>query len=151
MSDALQPVTGGCQCGAVRYALAAKPKSTFFHCRMCQRATGGVFAALSMVDKADLQWTRGAPAYFESSNVARRGFCAQCGTPLTFEYTAKDRMEVTTGSLDDPWSAGLEAHFGVESRMPWLQLCDGLPEHRTGDSPDSPVNAPGFAPAQGGA
>ncbi len=57
-------------------------------------------------------------------------------------------MEVTTGSLDDPWSVGLVEHFGVESRMPWLKLCDGLPEHRTGQSPDSPVNDPGFIPQQ---
>ena len=142
--------TGGCQCGAVRYAFAAEPKSTFCHCRMCQKATGGVFAALSMIQKADLTWTRGEPAYYASSNVARRGFCAACGSPLTFEYLAKDRMEVTTGSLDDPWRVGLVEHFGVESKMPWLKLCDGLPEHRTEDNAGSPVNEPGFEPRQDG-
>ncbi len=56
-------ITGGCQCGAVRYQLRAPPKSTFCHCRMCQKATGGVFAALSMVKKADLAWTKGEPSY----------------------------------------------------------------------------------------
>ncbi len=141
-------LTGGCQCGAVRYELKAAPKSTFCHCRMCQKATGGVFAALCMVNKADLSWTRGEPSYYASSTVAARGFCAACGTPLTFAYTDTDRMEVTTGSLDDPWSVGLVEHFGVESRMPWLKLADGLPEHRTGDNPDSPVNGPGFASKQ---
>jgi hypothetical protein len=115
---------------------------------MCQKATGGVFAALCMVNKADLSWTRGEPSYYASSTVAARGFCAACGTPLTFAYTDTDRMEVTTGSLDDPWSVGLVEHFGVESRMPWLKLADGLPERRTGDNPDSPVNGPGFASKQ---
>jgi hypothetical protein len=108
-----------------------------------------VFAALSMVKKADLEWTKGEPAYYASSNVAKRGFCPACGTPLTFGYDDKDRIEVTTGSLDDPYTVGLVEHFGVESKMPWLKLCDGLPEHRTGDSADSPVNAPGFVSNQG--
>jgi hypothetical protein len=140
--------TGGCQCGAVRYAFSGTPKSTFCHCRMCQRATGGVFAALSMIDKADLVWTRGEPAYYASSNVARRGFCAACGTPLTFAYDDKPHMEVTTGSLDDPWSVGLVEHFGVESKMPWLAFGDGLPEHTTDESAESPVKAPGFRSMQ---
>jgi len=132
----------------VRYALHAKPKSTFCHCRMCQKATGGVFAALSMVKKADLEWTRGELAYYASSTVAKRGFCPACGTPLTFAYDDRDCIEVTTGSLDDPAAVGLVEHFGVESRMPWLKLCDGLPERRSEDSKDSPVNGPGFASNQ---
>jgi len=145
----MKALTGGCQCGAVRYVLKATPKSSFCHCRMCQRATGGVFAALSMIRKADLVWTRGQPTYYASSTVAVRGFCAACGTPLSFAYIDKDRMEVTTGSLDDPWSVGLAEHFGVESKMPWLKLADGLPEHCTGEHPDSPVHDPNFASRQG--
>ncbi len=141
-------ITGGCQCGAVRYALSATPTTEFCHCRLCQRATGGVFAALSMVKTAELTWTKGAPAYFRSSTVARRGFCRDCGTPLTFEYDGKDRLEVTTGSLDDPEVAPLKEHFGVESRVSWLKLCDDLPQHRTGEGADSPVNDAGFASNQ---
>lgn len=143
------PITGGCQCGAVRYALAATPKSTLCHCRMCQKAVGNVFAALSMIKKAELTWTKGEPAVFRSSTVATRGFCRDCGTPLTFAYDDKDRMEVTTGSLDQPDITPLVEHFGVESRVSWLKLCDGLPEHCTGESADSPVNQPGFVPHQG--
>lgn len=147
----MSPITGGCQCGKVRYELSAPPKSTFCHCRMCQRATGGVFAALCMVGKDQLFWSRGQPKFYASSNVATRGFCADCGTPLTFAYNDKPRIEVTTGSLDDPHAVGLVEHFGVESRMPWLKLCDGLPERSTGDNTDNPVNQPGFASHQGGA
>ena len=144
-------ITGGCQCGAVRYELAAEPRSTVCHCRMCQRAVGNVFAALAMVQKRDLTWTKGEPAYFASSNVATRGFCAACGTPLTFAFNDRDRMEVTTGSLDDPSAFPMTEHFGVESRVSWVHLNPGLPESHTQDSADSPVNAPGFTTNQGGA
>ena len=142
-------ITGGCQCGAVRYRLSSRPTTEFCHCRMCQRAVGNVFAALSMIQKSELTWTRGEPAYFQSSNVARRGFCRDCGTPLFFAFDARDRIEITTGSLDDPELAPVTEHFGVESRVSWLKLDDGLPEHRTEESGESPVNQPGFRSNQG--
>ncbi len=120
MTDRSPVMTGGCQCGAVRYALFARPKASFCHCRMCQKAVGGPFAALAKIDKADLAWTRGQPAAYRSSSAAFRDFCAACGTPLTFRFIDAAHMEVTTGSLDRPQDAVPEANFGVESRMPWL-------------------------------
>src|ERR1700741_3674507 len=71
------PITGGCQCSAVCYAMhvPAVEKPHVCHCRMCQRATGGVFAALAGCPKAKLEWTRGKPAFYASSNLAKRGFC----------------------------------------------------------------------------
>ena len=146
MSDVI--LTGGCQCGAVRYALTAQPETEFCHCRMCQRAVGGVFAALSGVSKTEFRWTKGEPSFFASSTLSKRGFCAACGTPLTFAYDEKDSIEVTTGSLDDPERAPIASHFGVESKVSWLKLCDGFPEHRTGESPDSMVHRPDFQPKQ---
>ena len=55
-------MSGGCQCGAVRYALAAMPLRTVLcHCRMCQKAVGQPFAAYAEVRLADLTWTRRTP------------------------------------------------------------------------------------------
>ncbi len=98
-------MTGGCQCGAVRYALFETPESTVCHCRMCQKAVGGPFAAFCKVHTACFAWTRGDPASFQSSSAAERHFCAACGTPLTFRYLDGDAIEVTTGSLDTPAGA----------------------------------------------
>lgn len=122
MAKARKPVlSGGCQCGAVRYALYAKPeRSHVCHCRMCQKAVGGPFAALTGARPADFAWTRGKPAAFASSNLATRDFCAACGTPLTFRYRHKDWINVTIGSLDDPAKAPPARQYGVEGRVSWL-------------------------------
>ena len=144
-------ITGGCQCGAVRYSLSEAPRSTVCHCRMCQRAVGGLFAALAQVPRSALTWTRGEPALYASSNIAHRGYCRDCGTPLTFGNDDADKIEVTTGSLDDPDRFPMTEHFGVESRLGWVHLNEGLPESRTGDNPDYPANAPGFRSRQGDA
>ncbi|HET6306758.1 MAG TPA: GFA family protein [Rhodopila sp.] len=126
-------MTGGCQCGAVRYALFAQPESTVCHCRMCQKAVGGPFAALAKVAVGDFVWTRGEPARFQSSSVAERHFCASCGTPLTFHFLDGTAIEVTTGSLDSPALAPATKNFGVEARLPWIGVL--VP----GALPDSPT------------
>ena len=128
-------MTGGCQCGAVRYALYEPPESTVCHCRMCQKAVGGPFAALSKVRIESFAWTRGQPGAFQSSSAAERHFCPACGTPLTFHFLDGTHIEVTTGSLDAPAGLPPTKAFGVESRLPWLDLLapGRLPESRTQD------------------
>jgi hypothetical protein len=123
-------LTGGCQCGAIRYALFEMPESTICHCRMCQKAVGGPFAALSKVRRECFTWTRGEPGTFRSSSAAERQFCRACGTPLTFQYLDGDAIEVTTGSLDYPGDLPPKKNFGVASRLPWIALLvpGGLPE-----------------------
>jgi len=138
MSEIKTPAaTGGCQCGAVRYALYVKPQNSHAcHCRMCQRATGGVFAVLAGAPKGDFAWTKGEPAVFASSNLASRAFCRACGTPLSFAYNLPEaRFYVTLGSLDDPSDAPIERQYGIESRLAWVKFCDGTLEEETGVDP----------------
>lgn len=102
---------------------------------MCQRATGGLFAALAGTAPENFAWTRGTPSYFASSNLARRAFCADCGTPLSFKYDSPDaRMYVTIGSLDHPEGVPIVQQFGIESRLPWVRFCDDVPAEETGAS-----------------
>jgi hypothetical protein len=102
---------------------------------MCQRATGGIFASLAGASPDNFAWTRGTPAFFASSSLAKRGFCEQCGTPLSFKYdTPAARIYTTIGSLDDPENAPIIKQFGIESRLSWVKFCDGVPEERTGES-----------------
>ena len=71
--DAQTGLTGGCQCGAVRYRLAKAPsRANVCHCRMCQKAVGGPFKAWANVRIQDLAWTRGTPTVFHSSSAAQR-------------------------------------------------------------------------------
>jgi hypothetical protein len=138
MEKSREPVaTGGCQCGAVRYAIYVAPqKSHVCHCRMCQRATGGLFAALVGAPKTDFAWIEGAPAIFASSNLAERAFCRDCGTPLGFAYvTPEARQHVTIGSLDAPEAAPITIQYGVESRLPWVRFCEDVPGEATGEDP----------------
>jgi hypothetical protein len=128
------PFAGGCQCGAVRYQLTATPtRAAICHCRMCQKASGSPFMAFTGVKLANLVFTRGAPAKYSSSDIAERGFCAACGTPLSYHMTGSNRVSVTIASLDDPELFAPTQQLGIEARLPWLATVAALPEQRTDD------------------
>ena len=125
-------LTGGCQCGAVRYAITATPERVHLcHCRMCQKASGGPFAIGAPVQRSGFAWTRGPPASFASSSLAHRDFCAKCGTPLAFRYDDSPTISVTLGSLDRPQDVAPVRHYGIEGRIPWLDTLDTLPVEAT--------------------
>ena len=68
----MKNLTGGCQCGAVRYEWVEKPAySSVCYCRMCQKASGQPFMGLTGGNIEHLKWTRGAPSVFRSSKPRR--------------------------------------------------------------------------------
>lgn len=124
--------SGGCQCGAVRYhASAMLDSSHICYCRMCQKAVGNFFAALVGVPRDALTWTRGEPAHFMSSAQVSRGFCQDCGTPLFYDYIDSERINLTTGSLDEPVRFPPKTQFGLEARPDWYATLPGLPGEKT--------------------
>ncbi len=130
-SGALLPLAGGCLCGAVRYEAAPTRREGYYcHCRMCQLAFGNTRAAFLNLRKDEVRWTASPPTYYASSKIARRGFCAHCGTPLSFEYLGAERMDLSVGSLDDPAALTPSTHFAVESRIANWHADDGLPGER---------------------
>jgi hypothetical protein len=125
-------LTGGCQCGAVRYRLDAAPSGTHIcHCRMCQKASGGPFMASVLTSSFVV--TRGALSIFKSSDIAERGFCAGCGTPLTYRFLPGEILTVTLGSLDDPDAVAPQTQYGAESRVSWLAAALAAPETSLSD------------------
>jgi hypothetical protein len=123
---------GGCQCGAVRYRLTSAPVGVHVcHCRMCQKAVGGPFAIICPVLKSGFRLTRGTMSYFHSSDIARRGFCRDCGTPMTFEYPHAEDLGILVGTLDHPDQVPPVIQYGIESRVRWYGGLPGLP----GDKP----------------
>ena len=131
MSDDVEPLSGGCLCGAVRYeARPDKREGYYCHCRMCQLAFGNTRAAFINLRKDEVRWTAAQPTRYASSKIALRGFCGSCGTPLTFEYISSERMDLSVGSFDHPALLKPVSHFAVESRIPSWHAPDGLPEQR---------------------
>jgi hypothetical protein len=100
-------LTGGCECGAIRYECSAAPiMAGHCHCGSCQKASGTGHASHMMVPRAALRITGEARFYertADSGNTVRRAFCPSCGAPVYGESSGwPDVMTLRAGSLDDP-------------------------------------------------
>ena len=121
-------VTGGCQCGAIRYRVeGGLTNAHICHCRMCQKAAGNYFMPLAKAPNGTFFVTRGEIAYFHSSDPVRRGFCRDCGTPLIFETLGGTGPNVTLGSLDDPSAVKPGFQGAPEAKIAWLDDLATLP------------------------
>jgi len=98
---------------------------------MCQKAFGAFYGPL--VTGHGVQWTRGEPKRFQSSNLAWRGFCAACGTPLTYEYDGG--IEIAIGAFDDPRVAAPVIQVNPTDKLPFVDDLPRLPTRPDGAEP----------------
>lgn len=104
----MSPVlTGGCECGAIRYERSADPiMAGHCHCGSCRRASGTGHVTHLMVPKAAITNTCDAAVYersADSGNRMRRGFCPSCGGAVYGESSGwPEMLTLRAGSLDDP-------------------------------------------------
>ena len=121
------PLTGGCQCGAVRYAVSAPPLTVYAcHCTECQRLSASAFGMSAPVPRDAISITSGEPRRWsrtaESGNVVTGVFCPDCGTRLLHESSGMQGLVVVkAGSFDDTSWLHPVGHFWVKSAQPWLR------------------------------
>jgi hypothetical protein len=130
--NAAQRVSGGCACGRVRYTAQVDDFDAYLcHCRTCQRSTGSISIAFKNLKAANVSWET-EPDWYDSSPIARRPYCRDCGTSLGFRFKeGSENMDLTVASFDDPAPFAPKHHFGSESiHRAWLNT-EGLPETRT--------------------
>lgn len=122
---------GGCFCGAVRYVVDGEPfNSTLCHCSDCRRSAGAPAVAWFSARMEQVRFTKGNPATYRSSEQVLRGFCASCGTTLSYQDGRyPDEIDIATASLDDPEAAPPRDHTFAGERLSWMHTGDGLPAY----------------------
>lgn len=129
---------GGCLCGALRYEGTGTPYNvSHCHCIDCRRTSGAPLVTWASFRRSEFRFTKGQPRNVSWAGRVR-SFCGACGTPLTFMTEPDaDEVDVTVSSFDHPEAVSPADHTWVEDRLPWIQLADGLPEHRQGRPGDT--------------
>ena len=139
MSDKSECATGGCLCGAVRYEVRGPLTDVHIcHCGQCRRQSGHYVAATG-AKRSDFAFTeeRGLK-WFRSSEWAKRGFCAECGSALFWD-DGGDEIGINAGSLDQPTGLTTTKHIFVEDKGDYYEIADDLPQFARSDtSHDSP-------------
>ena len=124
------PRTGGCLCGAVRYAITAEPAmQAVCHCSHCQKQAGSAFSTIVGVVESGVEVTQGAPRSYvdhgESGKAVERQFCETCGSPLFSKVEVVPGMTfVKAGTLDDPSGFVPAVHIWTKSKQAWVDTGD---------------------------
>lgn len=132
-----QKISGGCACGAIHYECNADPVIMLnCHCRDCQRASGGAYAAIVAVPKVAVQ-IRGEPRYHkivgQSGKAVERGFCRDCGSQVTLKIERlPDILGLQAGSLDDPSTYRPMMDVFTTSAQPWDNMDPKVQKHTHG-------------------
>ncbi|WP_137109226.1 GFA family protein [Rhodobacter sp. SY28-1] len=126
------PFTGGCACGALRYAMTGQPvEQTHCQCRDCQRRSGSghsswlVFAETpgAVVSGPASAWS----VLAETGMEKRHAFCPICGTPVYLAFPAMPGIiAVTAASLDDPGRFAPRQVTWTRAAQAWDSLPPGL-------------------------
>ena len=125
---------GSCCCGSVRFSIRG-PFDTFSHCHCsdCRKSHGAAFATYLGLARARFAFMRGDDRVggFTTATGTRRNFCRDCGSTLTCTVPSEpEEVYVAAGTLDTPLARKPEYHIFVRSKVPWLDIQDGLPQHR---------------------
>jgi hypothetical protein len=122
--------TGRCFCGAVRFKASGAPRHLCYcHCESCRRAAGSPVVAWGTFDRSAFRVIDGTLAEFRSSAPVRRGFCAACGSCLTYQHDARPaEIDVTLATLDEAAQLAPQMHVWIADKLPWVRIEDGLPQ-----------------------
>ncbi|MEM7533920.1 MAG: GFA family protein [Chloroflexota bacterium] len=129
--------TGQCLCGNVRFAMVGEPIWVgHCHCLSCRRNTGSAVATFVGFHPYQVTFTQGERRFYASSPGVQRGFCQDCGTPLSYE-TEKfaDEIHLYISTLDEPARFVPQFHTYYAERIPWFDTADDLPRHEGTSSP----------------
>ena len=129
------PLTGGCQCGALRYEVSEVPILTYAcHCRDCQRITSSAFSLAIIVPDDAFRLTQGEPRLVDrradSGRMTTRWLCPDCGCwvvggPQPGQQPGSLVRRVRAGTLDDTSWLWPTAHFWTRSKQSWVTLPEG--------------------------
>ena len=123
-------ITGGCQCGAIRYELTAAPtRVSICHCRDCQLSAGAPMVSWAIVPADQFKLIRGTPTTFNSSGDAFRSFCPACGTGLFYvnETFLPGCVDIQSLTLDDPSAYPPGARVQTAEQPGWMEHVHTLP------------------------
>jgi hypothetical protein len=103
------------------------------HCSRCRKVRGTANATNLLVPIDGLRFTQGADLLTTFKAPAAKTFthvfCRTCGSSMPRLDEARSIAIVPMGSFDDDPGVRPQRHIFVDSRAPWDEITDALPQH----------------------
>lgn len=118
------PKTGSCLCGAIRYEVDGPLRPVIAcHCTQCRKTSGHFVSATSA--RRDHVTITGKPAWFRSSEHARRGFCPTCGSNLFWDG-AGENLSIFAGTLDGATGLETSGHIYCADKGDYYEIPENV-------------------------
>jgi len=126
-------IKGGCLCGGVRFEIDEARLLTYCHCSNCRKLSGAHVASYVHVDADKFRLVAGEDLIqtFQSAPGSFRNFCRVCSSTVPGKAAYLTTVSVPAGLLDDDPGVRPKLHVFVRSKVPWIEIDDGLPQHET--------------------
>jgi len=121
---------GSCLCGQISFVIKGDlPAPNACHCGQCRKQSGHYWASVDVKESdvtinGDIRW-------YPSSEKARRGFCATCGSFMFWDPVHHDTIALAMGAFDAPTQTKLALHIYVADKGDYYDIADGLPQNQT--------------------
>jgi len=140
-------ITARCLCGGVKLRLDGRlGPAAICHCSQCRKASGSAFACNAPLRARYLGFESGRELIreFESTPGKFRAFCSRCGSPIYSRVSDDpETFRIRLGIVDDDPGRRPLFHVWVDSKAPWFEITDSLPQF---DSVPSTQDLPGGTP-----
>ena len=129
----MKELRGRCLCGAVEYAVPDDFKyAGYCHCSECRKFSGSAFSAFGGVPLDSLRVLSGLQSIsrYPKSEATTLVFCNTCGSSLYAEKPKRGMVHIRLGVLDIAPTLHPGFHSHVDSKAPWYEINDGLPQFK---------------------
>jgi hypothetical protein len=118
---------GSCLCGAVTFQVDGDlPEPDACHCTQCRKQSGHFFASTDVPRSAVAIQGGDNVRWYQSSEKARRGFCATCGSSLFWDPIHRDWIGIAMGAFDGATATHLHVHIFVAEKGDYYDVADGV-------------------------
>ena len=120
---------GSCNCGGVKYRdNGPLDQVVACHCTQCRKQTGHFYAATNAADTDLVIEDSGSLKWYAASDIAKRGFCGNCGSALFWRANGDTKTSILAGTLDEDDGVRLGIHIFCEFKGDYYDIDDGLPQ-----------------------
>jgi hypothetical protein len=126
-------IRGSCLCGGVRFqVLPPFLRASHCHCDRCRKHSGTAVCTQARVKKEQFKLLQGAELVrvYGKGEGAVKAFCQTCGSSLFGgEWPDGEQVSIRMGAFDDDPGIRPQFHTYVDSRAPWDEITDSLPQY----------------------
>ena len=118
-----------CLCGGVKMKVRGKLRHVInCHCSQCMKTHGNYAAYTSCSEDNIIFMNKKTLKWFESSKIAKRGFCSTCGASMFYKFLQSKNMSIAAGMFSNPTKLKTQSNIFTKNKLDYYKLDLKIPK-----------------------